>query len=226
VHGGGDEISALQRRLGTEPTFVGGRRVTSVDDVEVLRMALSGSANKRLVGALVAAGALAVGVSGEDGAMIDARLEPTGTLGRVGVPAAVDAGLLRALLGAGYLPVVSPVSRDAGAGDGSALNVNGDDAAAAIAASLGARELLLVSDVPGVLSGGRTLDSIDAVEARALIGAGVAQGGMAAKLEAAIAALAAGVARVRIGDIASISDSTRGTTVVSLPPASTLQDVA
>ena len=129
-HGGGDEVSALQRLLGAEPSFVGGRRVTTAGDIETLRMALSGAANKRLVAALVAAGVPALGLSGEDAGLIAARRgDPA--LGCVGEPARVDASLLAHLIAGGYLPVLSPVSRDAHAPAETAapLNVNRDDAA-------------------------------------------------------------------------------------------------
>ena len=220
VHGGGDEVSALQSRLGGVPEFVGGRRVTSEQDIETLRMALSGSANKRLVAALVALGLPAVGISGEDAALLSARTARGGALGRVGDVEAVNDGVVRLLLDGGYLPVLSPLGRDADAAPGSrtaALNVNADDAAAAIAAALGAGELLLISDVPGVLVGdGRTpARELTGDEARALVRAGTARGGMAAKLEAALAALERGVARVRIGDVAAIGDPGRGTSVVA-----------
>jgi len=211
VHGGGDEVSALQRALGMEPSFVGGRRVTGARDIDVLRMALSGAANKRLVARLVSCGARALGLSGEDAGLIAARPLDDGALGRVGTPERVDAALLRHLLAGGLLPVVSPLSRDAGQRDGATLNVNGDDAAAAIAAALGAEELLLVADVPGVLMAGAPVSTLDADDALAAIADGTAAGGMAAKLEAGLAARRAGVERVRIGDLDAILDPARGT---------------
>ena len=212
VHGGGDEISALQRAFGMEPRFVGGRRVTSPDELNLVRMALSGSANKRLVDSLQGAGSPAVGISGEDGRLLVARQAAGGTLGRVGEPSTVHAELVEALIDAGFLPVISPLAR---AEDGSgALNVNGDDAAAAIAIALGADELLLVADVEGVVAGGVVVPALDAEGAAALIAAGTAAGGMAAKLEAAIRALEAGVPRVRIGGLAALSNSSSGTALM------------
>ena len=218
VHGGGDEASALMRAMGREPVFVDGRRVTAAEDIDILRMALSGSANKRLVAALVAAGVRALGLSGEDGALLAAETtEDLAPLGMVGRVVAVDARALLGLVQAGWLPVLSPVSADR-ARPGQALNVNGDDAAAMVAAALGADELLLVSDVAAVLapdaSGARApLGTIDAAQARALVSSGVAAGGMAAKLGAALDALAHGVSRVRVSDVAAIADTTRGTTI-------------
>ena len=212
VHGGGDEVSALQRAFGVQPTFVGGRRVTSPQDIELLRMALSGSANKRLVAALVGRGVSAVGLSGEDAALLTAAPLDPGTLGCVGDPRRVNVALVRHLLEGGYLPIISPISRGEGQ-ESAALNVNGDDAAATIAAALEADELLLVADVAGVLVDGCVIPELAPVDAGKLIASGAASGGMVAKLEAALAALASGVARVRVGDVAAIHDSTRGTTV-------------
>lgn len=215
VHGGGDEISTLQRQLGLEPQFAGGRRLTTARDLDVVRMALSGSANKRLVGLLVAAGVRAVGVSGEDAALVRARPLAGGALGCVGAPSAVDARLLGTLLDGGFLPVVSPVSRDDARDDGAALNVNGDDAAAAIAVALGAAELLLVADVSAVIADGAPVATLDVAEARRLVADGTASGGMAAKLDAALGAVDRGVPRVRIGDLAMLSDPHAGTTLLS-----------
>lgn len=220
VHGGGDEVTTLQGALGASAQFVGGRRVTTAQDIEIVRMALSGSANKRLVAGLIGIGVRAIGLSGEDAALFSAvPLDPE-QLGHVGTPHRTNVDLLWLLLDGGYLPVVSPVSRNAcidtprGAALGPALNVNGDDAASAMAVALAADELLLVADVPGVMSDGALIPRLPAGMARELMSSGVAAGGMRAKLEAALAALAGGVARVRIGDVAAIADGGRGTTIV------------
>ena len=212
VHGGAVEIDRLQRRLGGTPTFVSGRRVTTEEDVETVRMALSGSANKRLVASLCALGISAVGVSGEDAAMLQAEPVANAALGHVGTAAGVRAGLLRVLLGAGYLPVIAPLGTST-AGGGAALNVNGDDAAAAIAAALGSGELLLVTDVTGVRRGSTVVTELGVQDALELIASGEVSGGMLVKIEGALAALGRGVGRVRIGDVAAISDSTMGTTL-------------
>lgn len=116
VHGGGDEISAMQRRVGVEPSFLNGRRITTREDVDTVRMVLSGLVNKRLVSALVAAGVPAVGISGEDAGMITATPIDADGLGRAGKPVSVNVDLIRTLLDAGYLPVISPLaSEDGGA---------------------------------------------------------------------------------------------------------------
>jgi acetylglutamate kinase len=220
VHGGGDEVSALQRRLGLEPRFHGGRRVTSVEDLEVVRMVLSGTTNKRLTAQLLSAGVRAVGISGEDAGMFQARATDVATMGRVGGDVHVDPSLVRLLLGAGFVPVVSPLARDAADPAGGGLNVNGDDAAAALAVALGADELVLVADVPGVLQDGALIPSLDEVVARTLVANGVAAGGMAAKLDAAIAASRGGVPLVRIVGLDGIGDVAAGTRVLLHPSVS------
>ena len=211
VHGGGDEVSTLQAALGGSATFVNGRRVTTEKDIDLVRMALSGSANKRLVSSLVQNGIDAVGLSGEDAALIAASPMDAELLGFVGVPTTINVAFLRHLLSGGYLPVISPVSRDGSGTLGAALNVNGDDAAAAIAVALGAAELLLVADVAGVMKDGAVIRELTAAAAQALVEDGTIIGGMQAKLQAGLSALAGGVPCVRISDIAAIADPSRGT---------------
>jgi acetylglutamate kinase len=174
-------------------------------------MALSGSANKRLIARIIDAGAPAVGLSGEDAGLVIAEPVSPAELGRVGRPMVIRASLIDLLTRGGYLPVISPVSRGA---DGAPLNVNGDDAAAAIAAATGASELLLLADVPGVRDGTGVIRSLDADGAKALIASGIADGGMAAKLEAAIRAARSGVP-VRIGDLSALGDPGAGTLVLT-----------
>ncbi len=215
VHGGGDEVSTLQRRLGLTPTFHGGRRVTTVADLEIVQMVLSGSANKRLVGAFVGEGIRAVGISGEDDGLLRARATSRETLGEVGAPSAADARLIQLLLQSGYVPVVSPLARDEDTG--AALNVNGDDAAAAIAVAVGADELVLVADVSGVIADGAVVRELDVDHAIELIENGTARDGMAAKLQAARRAVELGVSRVRIGNIDAIESAAAGTAITFSP---------
>jgi acetylglutamate kinase len=227
VHGGGDEVSAMQRKLGLEPKFIDGRRVTSEADLDVVRMLLSGTINKRVVAQLVTAGAKAVGLSGEDGGLLTARVTDP-ALGRVGGDVRADRELVDHLLDAGWVPVISPLARERGAprnapGDqGAGLNVNGDDAAAAIAAALGADELLFVADVAGVLEDGAPIPVVDPDRIKDLAARGIAQGGMLAKLEAALLALQGGVQRVRIATLDAIADrtGTLGTNVALTLPES------
>ena len=211
VHGGGDEVTTLQRLYGVTAEFKGGRRVTSAFDIEIIRMALSGSANKRLVSALVSHQVQAIGLSGEDAGLLVASPLDAAQFGFVGSRIQVNHGLLEQLLSVGLLPVISPVSRCSDPDLGATLNVNGDDAAAAIAVAMQASELLLVSDVAGVLRDGEAIPILDAEDAQRLIADGTAQGGMAAKVQAAEKALDGGVARVRISDIAAIEQLDRGT---------------
>jgi acetylglutamate kinase len=215
VHGGGETISALQTQLGSAPRFVEGRRVTSNEDIDVLRMALSGVANKRLVASLGAAGAPAVGISGEDGSLLVARAMNAPVLGLVGEVSQVNDALLRTLLAAGFLPVISPVASGEDTAGGGAYNVNADDAAAAIAASLDAEELLLISDVRGVMIDGVMAHSLTLDEAAYAIESGMATDGMATKLRAALDALHRGVPHVRIGGLDALSNSGLGTTLVA-----------
>lgn len=214
VHGGGDEVSAMQRALGREAAFVGGRRVTSGGDLDLLRMVLSGIVNKRLVNSLVTVGVPALGLSGEDGSLIRAELIDAPSLGFAGRPVGINVDLLRTLTMAGYLPVISPVGYNASSEKGGPVNVNGDDAAAAIAAALNAEELLLIADVEGVRDrNGGIIQTLSCESARDLVVNGIAGGGMAAKLESAEAALIAGVTRVRVSDIEALGDEDRGTLI-------------
>ena len=211
VHGGGDRISELQRRMGLEPSFVDGRRITTRQDMETVRMVLSGLVNKELVASFVAAGLPAVGISGEDAGTITATpIDPAG-LGRAGKPVAVHSGLIDMLLDGGYLPVISPLAADDGP-TVEALNVNADDAAAAIAIALAASELLLIADVEGVLNkNGKVIAYLDQTDVSELIQSGVINHGMMAKLEAGFLALAGGVGRVRISTLDGVTDAGSGT---------------
>ena len=210
VHGGGPEITAWQERLGLPVEWRDGLRITTPAAVQVTAMVLSGWVNKRVVAALVGAGEDAVGLSGEDGGLLKALRKDGGRLGEVGEVAEVDARPLRALLDAGLLPVVSPVSRGP---EGVPLNVNADEAAIALAAALTADRLLLVSDVAGVLVDGRPLARITRAVAEELLARDVVQGGMAVKVRQALGAARAGV-EVRIGDGAILADGLAGTRVV------------
>ncbi|MEX2582495.1 MAG: acetylglutamate kinase [Gemmatimonadota bacterium] len=211
VHGGGKEVSDLQRALGAEPEWREGLRITTPEALRAVSMVLSGVVNKRLVAALIGAGAAAAGISGEDGPTLMAAPARGGQLGRTGEIVEVRTRLLNALLESGLTPVVSPVSRGP---DGGALNVNADDAAAAVAAGLAADRFLLVSNVPGVLADGEALSRVTTAELEGLIADGTASGGMIPKLRAAMRAAGAGVKEVRIGDLTLLSESEVGTRIV------------
>ena len=219
VHGGGDEISSLQRALGREPSFVNGRRITTDEDVDLVRMILSGSANKRLVSALNAAGVASAGISGEDGGLLIAEPIDVEKFGRSGKPVTADTRLVRLLLDASFLPVISPVAASSRPSR-EALNVNGDDAAAVIAAALSA-ELWMIADVAGVMNNNReVLDELDQASVDTLVAAGTVNSGMRAKLEAGFAALNAGSTKVRIAGLEALSGSESGT-LLSLTPIMT-----
>jgi acetylglutamate kinase len=209
VHGGGSEITAWCRRLGIESRFRDGLRVTDADTADVVEMVLAGRVGRALAAAFTAAGVPAVSLSGKDAGLFAVEpLDPG--LGQVGHLGRVEAGVLAALWGAGLLPVVAPVGPGPG---GRTFNVNADDAAADLAAALGAATLLLVSDVPGVLVDGRLLPRCSPAQAEELIAAGVVTAGMVPKVRACLRAVAAGVGRAVITDGAGLGgDEVRGTT--------------
>jgi len=213
VHGGGPEIAGLQQRLGLEPCFVDGLRVTDDDCLSVAEMVLSGAVNKRLAARLVSCQVRAIGISGVDGGLLRARrLEhPGGDLGRVGEITDVETGCLEDLLSAGFTPLVSPISLG---DDGRPFNVNADHAALAIAQAMRADELVFLTNVPGVLGDGGIIGELTAEGAEALIDAGVVSGGMIPKVRSAIEAVSAGVGAVRITDMAGLYAG-KGTRVVA-----------
>lgn len=211
VHGGGRAISALSARLGLPVEQRDGLRVTSPDVVKVVEMVLAGPVSRAIVAALRGVGIDAVGISGVDGGVLVAERYDE-KLGAVGKIASVRPDLLTALLIAGFTPVVAPVAPGA---DGTILNVNADDAAAAIAAALCAAELLFVSDVPGVELDGVTVAEMTPAEIDSSISHGSVTGGMAAKLRAAASALGRGVGRVRIGGLDMLASPDAGTRLVS-----------
>ena len=217
VHGGGRAITDLSARLGLPADKRDGLRVTPPEVAAAVEMALAGPVNRRVVAELRAAGVDAVGLSGVDGGLLTAApLE--GELGHVGRIVSVRTSLLDSLLLAGLTPVVAPMAPAADAAPGDVpLNVNADDAAAALAGALGAAELLLVSDVAGVLVEGAPRPAVAAGEIPALVAGGAVSGGMVAKLRAAAAALAAGARAARIGGPEMLASPTAGTTVLALP---------
>lgn len=195
VHGGGPLISDWQRRLGLEPRFIRGLRVTDAASLDVAVAVLAGLVNKQLVAGLQALGVRAIGLAGVDGGLILARpADPD--LGFVGQVDRIDLWLLERLLGDGYLPVIAPIGLYLEpAGDGMrpvCLNLNADTVAGEVAAALGA-DLILLTDTPGILDGtGRTLPELTPARALALIEGGVASGGMIPKVAACLRAVEAG----------------------------------
>jgi len=203
VHGGGKEIAAWQQRLGLEPRFVEGLRVTGDESLALAEMVLSGRVNKRLVAQLVMAGVQAVGISGVDLGLIRVQrmTHPAGDLGWVGEVTAVQAEPLWKLLAGGILPVVSPISLG---DDGHAYNVNADHAALALAEALPAGTLVFLTNVPGVLDGGRVIPNLAVDEVEPAIAGGVVTGGMVPKVRSAAGAVRASVGSVLITNLAGL----------------------
>ncbi|MBN2193928.1 MAG: acetylglutamate kinase [Polyangiaceae bacterium] len=210
VHGGGPQINTTLERMGIVSTFSGGLRVTDDETMDVVEMVLGGGVNQSIVGMICAQGGRAVGLSGKDDHFIrackvdgvagqDARGNSTIVdLGRVGRVESVSPELVGQLVEKGFIPVIAPIGTDK---HGNALNVNADTAAGAIAASLKAAKLVLMTDVEGVKdSDGRHLPSLHAREARAMIESGAIRGGMIPKVECALEAVEYGVEKVHIID--------------------------
>lgn len=200
VHGGGKEIRDLQEKLGLEPRYVDGLRVTDDASLEIVQMVLAGRVNKRLVSALGSEGVDAFGMSGIDRSAVKAEKlqHPAGDLGWVGRVVAVRAEVFLNMLENGITPVLSPVCWGS---DGSVFNVNADHVAEAVALALAADALVFVSNVPGVLAGDRIIERLDAAQAEALIADGTISGGMIPKVRAAVATVARGVRAVRITNL-------------------------
>jgi acetylglutamate kinase len=195
VHGGGKQMTRFLGERGIESRFVNGLRVTTPETVDAVLKVFAGSVNHQLVASLNRAGASAVGLSGIDAFLVEAeQMDPA--LGAVGRVTASNPALLHLLSAHGYLPVVACVAGDR---QGRIYNVNADQMAVACAAAFGARQLVFLTDVEGVLDGARQVrPRLTAGEAARLVADGIATGGMQAKLEAALAALGQGVEQVRI----------------------------
>lgn len=186
VHGGGPAINAMLERLGVEPRFIGGRRVTDPATLDVVRAVLVGQINSELVRRLEVLHCAAVGLSGLDGQLVRAR-RAAPELGLVGLVAAVYPALLRSLTRAGFVPVIAPLGL--GPAD-EALNINADDVATAVATALHASALIFLSNVPGVNDAqGDAIPLLASAHARDLIARGVISGGMVPKIEGCLAAL-------------------------------------
>jgi acetylglutamate kinase len=200
VHGGGPQISELMRRLGKEPVFIDGRRVTDSETIDIVRMALAGKVNREVVASINRHGSYAVGLSGEDAGLIrvDQR-DPD--LGFVGDVRHIDPTILQRLLREELIPVIATVGVD---DQGQAYNVNADTVAGAVAAALGAEKLVYLTDVAGVYADWPDESSLvsrtDVAGLEALIGDGKVSEGMIPKLESCIAALRNGVRRAHILD--------------------------
>lgn len=208
VHGGGKSITDLGARLGLPERRIEGLRVTDDASLDVAEMVLSGLINKRVVRTLVNAGIRAAGISGvDDGTIcVEKMWHPMGDLGRVGEIQNVDDHLMRTLIDAGIVPVVSPISY--GAHDTLSYNVNADHVATAIAAKLGAIKLVFISNVPGILVADRIVRAVTSRQAEDWIEEGIITGGMIPKVRSAIEAVRNGVAQAVITNLAGVQEGT------------------
>ncbi len=223
VHGGGPQIGALMARLGKEPVFRDGLRVTDADTLDIARMVLVGKVNRDIVSAINIHGALAVGLSGEDANLIraSARDEALGFVGDVDV---VDPEILTRLLAQGLIPVVATIGADMA---GQSYNINADTVAGAVAEALGATKLIYLTDVTGLRSDPEDPTSLvpvtDAEGLDAMVATGAARGGMVPKIQACAHAVRHGVSRAHILDgrvphallLELFSDAGVGTMIVS-----------
>ena len=189
VHGGGDLITGWLSRQGVATRFEKGLRVTDHETLQVVIAVLGGVVNKKLVAAIQSRGGRAMGLSGIDGGLIEARVKDE-ALGFIGEVVKINTEPVKTLLKEGYIPVIAPLGLDFKGEKGQELNVNADSAAGEIAAALGAERLVFLTDVPGVLDGsGELLRHLSPEEASSLIASGVASGGMIPKVEACLRAL-------------------------------------
>ncbi len=205
VHGGGPQIGALMKRLGKEPRFVGGMRVTDEETVQIVEMVLVGKINKEIVGLINLHGGRAVGLSGKDASLLRARKRlhrmPDGTsvdIGLVGEVEAVNPEPIRLLEENGFIPVIAPV----GVGEsGETYNINADLVAGDVAAALFAEKLIHLTDVTGINGeDGRLVSTLTKRDAERLIKAGVIDGGMLPKVESSLRALTGGAQKAHIID--------------------------
>ena len=200
VHGGGPEISETMKRLGKEAVFVDGLRVTDRETVDIVQMVLAGKVNKTLVNLIQMKGGHAVGLSGIDGGIIEAKMKNE-ALGYVGEITKIRTQPITDLLEKNYIPVISTVASDR---QGNTYNINGDTAAACIAGALGAERLIMMTDIAGILKDkddpSTLIPVVTVAEAKQLQEDGIVSGGMIPKVECCIEALEHGVKHVVIMD--------------------------
>ncbi|KAL5980377.1 hypothetical protein ACLOJK_028285 [Asimina triloba] len=202
VHGGGPEINSWLARLGIQPQFLNGLRVTDSNTMEIVEMVLVGKVNKTLVSLINRAGATAVGLSGKDGRLLTARPSSQSSgLGFVGDVARVDPTILRPLIADGHIPVIASVAADE---EGQAYNINADTVAGELAAALGAEKLILLTDVAGILEDrnepGSLVKQIDIKGVKRMVEDGKVAGGMIPKVNCCVRSLAQGVRTASIID--------------------------
>ena len=200
VHGGGPEISEIMTKLGKKAEFVDGLRVTDKETVDIVQMVLAGKVNKTLVNLLETKGGKAMGISGMDGRLIEAKMKDE-RLGYVGEITKIHINPVVDLLEKGYIPVISTVGCDK---EGNAYNINGDTAAAYIAGALGAERLIMMTDIAGILRDRNDPNSlipeVTIEDAEKLRAEGIISGGMIPKVDCCIEAINEGVKNVIIMD--------------------------
>ena len=193
VHGGGPELSSLMQRLGKKPEFIDGLRVTDKETIDIAQMVLAGRINKSLVNLLQMKGGLAIGLSGMDGRLIQAKIRDP-KYGYVGDVTEVNADVITTLLNSGYIPVISTLGCDL---EGNTYNINGDTGAGKIASAIGAERLIMMTDIEGIMKDRNDPDSLipslSIAQAQQLIEEGVISGGMIPKVRCCVDALNEGV---------------------------------
>jgi acetylglutamate kinase len=201
VHGGGPEINTWLDKLGIEPQFKNGLRVTDAATMDVVEMVLVGRVNKEIVALINQAGGAAVGLCGKDGNLVKARPQGAEGIGFVGEVSATNVKLIESLVQDGYIPVISSVAADE---NGQAYNINADTVAGELAAALDAEKLILMTDTAGILKDYKDpstlIAKVDIQEARSLIDQGIVSGGMIPKVTCCVRSLAQGVKAAHIID--------------------------
>ncbi|MBD2652305.1 MULTISPECIES: acetylglutamate kinase [Synechocystis] len=201
VHGGGPEINTWLDKVGIQPQFKDGLRVTDAATMDIVEMVLVGRVNKELVNLINQAGGKAVGLCGKDGQLMTARTMTNKDVGFVGEVSSVDARVVETLVKSGYIPVISSVAADE---FGQAHNINADTCAGELAAALGAEKLILLTDTRGILRDyqdpSTLIHKLDIQQARELIGSGIVAGGMIPKVNCCVRSLAQGVRAAHILD--------------------------
>lgn len=199
VHGGGREISAMQQRMGVEPRYADGLRITDSESLQLVEMVLCGTINTRLVRLLIDAGVDALGVSGVDRGLVRAvkMQHPEHNMGYTGDVSAVRGDVLRGWLSEGVTPVIAPICL----GEDSTYNANADHVAGAVAVAVGAEQVVFLTNVRGVLIDGKVAPTLTPLQCESLISQRTIFGGMVPKVRTALRALENGVAEVVITDL-------------------------
>jgi acetylglutamate kinase len=208
VHGGGPKISETMKKMGKEPAFVQGQRITDKETMDIVEMVLGGLINKEIVSLISSHGGKAIGLSGKDGGLIKAKKkllkksagkdEEVIDIGLVGEVDSINPEILDSLDKDGFIPVISPIGVRK---TGEALNINADYVASAVASALKAEKLILLTDVPGIKnSHGNILSTLNKTDVRKLINEGAVSGGMLPKVQACIRAIEGGVKKTHIID--------------------------